>query len=499
MYKEFKSILNRVRTILIVPPAAQTIDSAVSVALLYHLFKDLLNKKTAILVPRGYTYSPRMAESVGYNSFPEGSFVERVLPLTYTITVPDVEKECVVEHKFVEDGLKVIIKPKKGKIDLEKSLFSAEGDRFDIVVAVGVQSKEMLNDAYKDSEEAISSVDIINIDHHPGNAKFGALNLVDSTVSTTTEVVVKIFGSLGVKFEDEFRLMALKSIVLETDGLRRISSVETIKTAAFLGGNGDMGLKEIIEEYYLSFNKVGLKLRKEMFERVNLDPSGQCMWCVLPKRVQDKISLSSGVLEGIDHLPFNICKGVKSAFLVYEVEPNQWKVVGIANDRNVNLFKLFKSLGGKGVAWYGVAEMSGEEEIVVKTVLKAIGEELFKGNFPVEDLTQKNEEKEESKAASPEQSVVRQGAAKQKRSDETEMSKSSNPEGYKPQKVSESIVDSQSIVKSPFKKTDPSELEKFAAENSPQLPSASSFGSGSMTGDGFNKSPFVPAPELFSE
>jgi len=54
-------------------------------------------------------------------------------------------------------------------------------------------------------------------------------------------------------------------------------------------------------------------------------------------------------------------------------------------------------------------------------------------------------------------------------------------------------------VKSPFKKTDPSELEKFAAENSPQLPSASSFGSGSMTGDGFNKSPFVPAPELFSE
>lgn len=375
-YKEFKSLLSKTRTILIAPPQVETLDSGVSISLLYELFTKALNKPTKILVSPDYNYPERISEILGYTSFPKEVIIEKVHPLAYTITVPKVDKNTVVEYRFVDGNLQVIIKPKKGQIDLSDSKFSTEGERFDLLITVGVQSMDMLNRAFIDSKDAVSSMIVVNIDHHPLNSLFGKLNLVDTSVSTTTEVVVNIYRSFGAKLEGKNLLKAAKSIILVTDGLRRIVSSATVKTIGEMGSQLEGGIEAIFKDYYLSLSRKGLKLREEMFKRVMFNKSGEIVWAALSKDVQDSVGISSELLDGVDQLPYNICQGVKIAFLFYERTPSVWRVIALSNDKSINLFPLFNALGGRGISWFGVAEIKGDEEVVVQTVLKALGKEV---------------------------------------------------------------------------------------------------------------------------
>src|SRR5918999_770268 len=44
---------------------------------------------------------------------------------------------------------------------------------------------------------------LINIDHHPGNDKFGSLNIVVETASSTAEIVIFLLKDLGVEIDTD--------------------------------------------------------------------------------------------------------------------------------------------------------------------------------------------------------------------------------------------------------------------------------------------------------
>jgi len=58
---------------------------------------------------------------------------------------------------------------------------------------------------------------IINIDHHSSNDFFGFLNIVDSRVSSTCEIIYWFFKNLGISFNGRIANFLLGGIISDTD------------------------------------------------------------------------------------------------------------------------------------------------------------------------------------------------------------------------------------------------------------------------------------------
>ena len=61
---------------------------------------------------------------------------------------------------------------------------------------------------------------IINIDHHPGNALYGALNWFDLSAAACTEMVAELVDELGVPWTREIATHVYLGIVTDTGGFR---------------------------------------------------------------------------------------------------------------------------------------------------------------------------------------------------------------------------------------------------------------------------------------
>jgi phosphoesterase RecJ-like protein len=57
---------------------------------------------------------------------------------------------------------------------------------------------------------------IINIDHHVVNAEYGAVNLVESRASSTSEIIYRLVKSFGIRFSPEAATSFLTGIITDT-------------------------------------------------------------------------------------------------------------------------------------------------------------------------------------------------------------------------------------------------------------------------------------------
>lgn len=92
----------------------------------------------------------------------------------------------------------------------------------------------------------------INIDHHKSNDNFGDINLVDSTKSSTAEIIFELFKDLKIKINSTVANDLLTGIITDTDFLNHSNtSPETTRAVSELiklGGKTNEILKNIYQQ-----------------------------------------------------------------------------------------------------------------------------------------------------------------------------------------------------------------------------------------------------------
>lgn len=117
---------------------------------------------------------------------------------------------------------------------------------------------------------ARSSARLINIDHHPGNAGFGTLNVVVPTASSTAELVTRLLEDLGVDFDGDIATCLYVGVVTDTGRFQyESSSPETLRLAADLIAHG-VQVPSIALEVFESSPFGYLKLLGHVLERATL-------------------------------------------------------------------------------------------------------------------------------------------------------------------------------------------------------------------------------------
>jgi phosphoesterase RecJ-like protein len=93
---------------------------------------------------------------------------------------------------------------------------------YDLVISLDCGDESRMGKTYATLPEPRPPV--INIDHHVTNTRFGAIQLVDPTAVSTTEILYDLFRQLNVPITTDIAASLLTGLVTDTLGFRTVGT-----------------------------------------------------------------------------------------------------------------------------------------------------------------------------------------------------------------------------------------------------------------------------------
>jgi len=212
---------------------------------------------------------------------------------------------------------------------------------------------------------------IINIDHHPTNEKYGHLNLVDSTASSTTEIIFRFFRYNGVRICNHKATALLTGIMTDTGNFTNsATSVSAVTTAGYLlraGAN-----LPLINRSTLQNNSIAiLKLWGVVLDRLEHHPDKDMVFTYLLQKDYKKHKVSEKEADGIANF-MNSIGGVKIGLFLKEQEDGKIKGSFRTVRNDVDVAVMAKKLGGGGHKKAAGFTTDGNVQEVLKQILTLV-------------------------------------------------------------------------------------------------------------------------------
>jgi len=197
-------------------------------------------------------------------------------------------------------------------------------------------------------EKYISSLssNLINIDHHSSNDNFGHLNLIDTSSSSTSEIIYNLFKSLNIKIEAKIATCLLTGVITDTDFFVNPNTTSaTLKIAGQLIRAGAK-VNLILDNIYRQTKISHLKLWGKALSRLNIDSSTQIASTAIFQEDMD-FNLDSSAFEGLANFLNNLTEA-KASMLLREEDGNYIKGSLRTTHDDMDVEEIAKSYGGGG-------------------------------------------------------------------------------------------------------------------------------------------------------
>jgi len=188
---------------------------------------------------------------------------------------------------------------------------------------------------------------ILNIDHHPDNKKYGAVNVVDATKSSVAELVYDFIKFLGTPITQEIAKSLLTGIFTDTGSFMHSNTTEsTLKAAGEMVGIGARTDKI----YSFTYNKdiSSLKAWALAMENTKIDEENKLVFSILTEEDIQKIrELPDDAFTGFINFLQSVPECRVSMFMYQDGEYIKGSLRS-EEDKNFNVSKLAKFFGGGG-------------------------------------------------------------------------------------------------------------------------------------------------------
>lgn len=112
--------------------------------------------------------------------------------------------------------------------------YGHENSGFDLVVAVDADSLDELGQVYLKNAALFSKSTVVNIDNDPSNTQFGNINILDTQVSSISEMMVGILKNLNLEMDSDIASNLVSGIYTATANLTQKVSPETFSAVSVL-------------------------------------------------------------------------------------------------------------------------------------------------------------------------------------------------------------------------------------------------------------------------
>ena len=241
---------------------------------------------------------------------------------------------------------------------------------YDLLIALDCGDKQRMGQVFANLPEPRPF--IINIDHHITNTRFGDLNLVEETATSTAEILYRLFCELDLSLTPDLALSLLTGLATDTLGFRTNSvSAQTMKIAGELMSAGaDLGL--VMTQTMTVKPLSTLHLWQVGLNKMKMD--GGLIWTSISHEEQEAIGYVSSSTSGLVNLIADVEEAAVGAVLL-EMDDGTVRV-GFRCRPPYNVSEVAVNLGGGGHALAAGCTLTGPlpkvEAMVVAMVKESI-------------------------------------------------------------------------------------------------------------------------------
>lgn len=205
---QVKELLGKTKDVLIVIQEMPSPDSMGSALALY-LGLMSLGKHVTVACPDPVTVG--LSSFVGVNKVISDLAAKKNFVISLDYVDGSIEK---VSYNIEGDKFNLVVEPRAGfdTFSAEKVHYSYVGGTADLIFAIDTPNLAGLKKLYEGNKDLFSGKPIVNVDRHPNNAQYGAVNVVDVTASATAEVVARLLSMLGVKLTVDIATNLLNAV-----------------------------------------------------------------------------------------------------------------------------------------------------------------------------------------------------------------------------------------------------------------------------------------------
>lgn len=211
------------------------------------------------------------------------------------------------------------------------------------IVCLDASDLSRMGAVYEEHRAKFESVPVANIDHHPGNSLFGAVNVVDPSAAAACELLATLMEQEELPITVPIATALLVGIVADSLGFRiPTTSPRTLRVAASLMERG-ASLSRISEKVFNTRSPRALRLWGQVLSRTKVENG--LVWSDI---TGDMLRECGATLEDADNL-VDFIAGVpaaRGAFLFSE-QDGQVKV-SMRGSGELDVASLARAFGGGG-------------------------------------------------------------------------------------------------------------------------------------------------------
>ncbi len=225
------------------------------------------------------------------------------------------------------------------RVDFTKFPFEA----YDLFIAPDSSSWDTISDNKK---IVLPKIAFVTIDHHKTNTGYGEINLVDSKISSTAELLFLVFDDWGVTVNENISMSLLTGIIGDTGAFQYPGVTEqTLKIAGELIKKGASKNKVILNLFRSKEFRM-LKFWGEMLNLLKIDEENKFVWVAVPYVTYIKYRGLKG-RDTFASLFAPIVQGTDFGMIMVEEEKNTL-FISLRGRTNFDTSRIATSLGGGG-------------------------------------------------------------------------------------------------------------------------------------------------------
>ncbi len=221
---------------------------------------------------------------------------------------------------------------------------------------------------------------IINFDHHATNEHFGTYNMVDSSMSSTTEMLYHFFRHNDVTIDTTMATSLLTGLMTDTDSFTNgATSHRSLAIGSELIKKGG-SLEHIRHKIFQDKSVNTLKVWGNVLARLTKHEELDVVYTYLTREDLKQYDVKETDAEGIANFLNNLADGRAGMFLK-ELETGEYKGSFRTTRNDTDVSAWAKALGGGGHKKAAGFTVPGPIESAINTVFTKVGESEGKGEM----------------------------------------------------------------------------------------------------------------------
>ena len=240
-------------------------------------------------------------------------------------------------------------------------------DGFDAVFVLDCSEIERVGD---EAPRIAGIRQIVNIDHHISNDRYGHLTLTDPEASSTGEMVFRLLDGMGLEITKDMAVNLYTAILTDTGAFRYSNTGPGTFAAAgrLLQKGADPAW--IAQQVYETFPAVKIRLLARALTTLEFDWEGRIAALTVSKSMLDEAGAEWEHTEGFVEYPRSI-EGVQVAAFLSEIGEGLYKV-SLRSKGRFNVEEVARKFGGGGHINAAACRIPGDAETVKRRLFDAI-------------------------------------------------------------------------------------------------------------------------------